>query len=83
MATENVMDFLEAAMTDRTLAEKLAALASENGFECTAEELLELGEAMPIADDETDGAVGGKNPPMKTPTIGGIPIYKKLFPNCW
>ncbi len=61
MAKENIAGFVNAAMTEKALAEKLAALASENGFEFTAEELLELGSARPIDDADMENAAGGVN----------------------
>ncbi len=48
MAKENIAKFFNAAMTDKALAEKLAALAAENGYDFTAAELLELGSAKAL-----------------------------------
>lgn len=45
MAKENIRRFIDVAMTDKSLAEKVAALATEHGFDFTAAELLELGAA--------------------------------------
>ena len=59
MAKENIAKFFEAAMTVKALAEKVAALAAENGYYFTAAELLELGEARPLSDEEA-AATGGK-----------------------
>ena len=59
MAKENINPFFDTAMTDKTLAAKLAALAGENGYDFTAEELLELGAARPLSDGEVAGAAGG------------------------
>ncbi len=59
MAKENIAGFFNAAMTEKALAEKLAALAAENGFEFAAEELLELGSARPIDDADMENAAGG------------------------
>ena len=59
MAKENIGKFFIEAMTDKTLAEKLAALAGENGFAFTAEELLELGAQRPISDEDVEGVTGG------------------------
>ena len=42
MANENITQFFDAAMTDKTLAENISALAAENGYNFTAAELLEL-----------------------------------------
>ena len=59
MAKENIGKFFDTAMTDRALAEKLSALAVENGFDFTAEELLELGAQQPLSDDEAKAANAG------------------------
>ncbi len=59
MAKENIAKFFNAAMSDKALAENLATLATENGFEFTAEELLELGSSRPLSDDEVADAAGG------------------------
>ena len=59
MAKENITKFFNAAVTDPALAEKLAALAAENGCAFTAAELLELGAARPLEDEEATKAVGG------------------------
>ncbi len=59
MAKENIAKFFNAAMTDKALSEKAAALASENGYDFTAAELLELGSARPIADADMENAAGG------------------------
>ena len=37
MEKENIAKFFDKAITDRELAEKLAALAVENGFDFTAD----------------------------------------------
>lgn len=47
MAKENIMKFLEAAIGNRTLADKLSALAGEHGYQFTAEELQSLAAATP------------------------------------
>lgn len=60
MAKENIARFFEAAMTDKTLAGKVAALAVENGCPFTAGEFLEIGEASPLSDEELGDASGGK-----------------------
>ncbi len=59
MAKENIAKFFNAAMADKALAEKLAALAAKHGYDFTAEELLELGKARPLSDDEAADAAGG------------------------
>lgn len=56
MAKENITKFFDAAVTDKTLAAELAALATEHGCDFTADELLELGAAIPLSDDETEKA---------------------------
>ena len=61
MAKENITKFFEAAAADKALAEKLAALAVENGYAFTAAELLELGAARPLEDDEVKKASGGES----------------------
>ena len=57
MTKENIAKFFDAVVTDKTLAAELAALATENGYDFTAEELLELGEAWPLSDDDAEKAV--------------------------
>ena len=59
MAKEDITKFFEAAMTDRALAGKLAALAAENGYAFTAAELLELGAARPLSDGDAETVSGG------------------------
>lgn len=59
MAKENIAKFFDAAATDKVLAGKLAALAAECGYAFTAAELLELGAARPLSDEEAKGAAGG------------------------
>ena len=65
MAKENITKFFEAAAADKALAEKLAALAAENGYAFTAAELLELGAARPLGDEEATKAVGGSRTPSQ------------------
>ena len=60
MEKENIAKFFDKAITDRALAEKLAALAGENGFDFTAEDLLKLGAARPLSDEDMRDAAGGK-----------------------
>lgn len=59
MAKENITKFFDAAVTDKTLAAELAALATEHGCDFTAEELLELGVARPISENEASAVSGG------------------------
>ena len=59
MAKENIAKFFGAAMTDKALAEKAAALAAESGYDFTAAELLELGTARPLSDEELENTGGG------------------------
>ena len=59
MAKENIGQFFDTAMTDKTLADKLSALARESGYDFTEGELLELGAARPLSDDEAADAAGG------------------------
>ncbi len=59
MAKENIAKFFNAAMSDKTLAGKLAALAKEHGCEFTAAELLKYAEAGSISDKELDKVSGG------------------------
>ena len=59
MAKENINKFFNGAVTNPALAGKVAALAGENGFDFTAEELLELGAARPLSDGEVADAAGG------------------------
>lgn len=62
MTKENIAKFFDTAMTDKVLAEKLAALATENGYDFMAEELLEFGAARPIPDEDVENAEGGSLP---------------------
>lgn len=73
MAKENISRFIEAAITDKTLAAKVAALATENEYNFTADELLELGETRPLSDNDAGDARGGG---AVHPGIGG-PVYLK------
>ena len=60
MSKENIAKFFEAAAADKALAEKLAALAAENGYAFTADELLEWGAVRPISDEDAEqNVVGG------------------------
>lgn len=59
MAKENISRFIEAAITDKALAAKVAALATENGYGFTADEFLELGETRPLSDNDAGDARGG------------------------
>lgn len=59
MAKEDITKFFDMAVADKTLAAELAALATENGYDFTAEELLELGETRPISDEESNQIQGG------------------------
>lgn len=59
MVKEVITKFFDAAMTDKVLAEKLAALAEENGYNFTAAELLEVSAIQPITDEEMEIAAGG------------------------
>lgn len=52
-------DFFNAILTDEALAAQVAELAEKAGYHFTAADLLELGEAQPISDDETVQAAGG------------------------
>ncbi len=60
MAKENIAKFFNAAMADKTLAGKLAALAAEHGCAFTAAELLEYAEARSISDKELAKVSGGQ-----------------------
>ena len=59
MAKENINKFFNGAVTNPALAGKVAALAEENGFDFTEEELLELGATRPLSDGEVADAAGG------------------------
>ena len=58
MAKEIITKFFDAAVTDKALAAELTALATENGYDFTAEELLELGMIQPLSNDDAEGASG-------------------------
>lgn len=60
MAKENITKFFDAAMTDKALAARFAALAMENGYDFTAEELLEFGVTRPLSDDEMEKITGSR-----------------------
>ena len=80
MAKENITKFFDTAMTDKVLAKKLAVLAVENGYDFTAEELLEFGVARPIPDNDAEKIHGGTDTNMKT---GNYNIANKRIPqNC-
>lgn len=57
MAKESIVTFSNAIMIDKALAAKVATLAAKHGYSFTAEELLELGAAYPISDDDAGKAV--------------------------
>lgn len=59
MAKENITKFFDAAMTDKALSGKVAALAAEHGYDFTAAEFLELGAARPLSDEDAGDASGG------------------------
>lgn len=61
MAKENITKFFDAAVTDKTLAAELAALATEHGCDFTAEELLELGAVRPLSDADAEKAAAGSH----------------------
>lgn len=46
------------AMTDKALAAKIAALATENGYDFAAEELFEFSAARPLCDADVEKAAG-------------------------
>ena len=62
--------FFEAILTDEALAAQVAELAGKAGYAFTAGDLLELGEAQPISDDETAEAAGG---------LGGAPFKGRIL----
>lgn len=82
MAKGAILNFFDAAMTDQELhkkftelAEEFVELAKENGFDFTAEELLEFGTVQPLFDGDME-RVGGLVTPIRlhTPTP---------FPHTW
>lgn len=60
MAKNNIIKFLNATTTNKELADKVATLATEYGYDFTDEELLKLGYAVPISDEETETIEGGR-----------------------
>ena len=59
MAKENIAKFFDSAMTNKALAEIIAALATEHGYDFTAKELLEFGAMRPLSDADAENAAGG------------------------
>lgn len=55
MIRETIAQFFDAAMTDKTLAAKLAALATEHGYNFRAAELLAFGAKRPLSDEGLEG----------------------------
>lgn len=79
MAKENISRFIDAATTDKALAEKVAVLASENDYDFTADELLEMGAACPFPDNNFKNIRGGIRPfipttPKHPPGPGKKPV---------
>lgn len=64
MAKEAITKFLNKVMTDKELAERLTALATESGYDFTAEKMLEFGSARPLSDGEL-GKVEGDYTPLR------------------
>lgn len=70
MAKENITKFFDAAMTDKVLAEKLAALAAEHGYGFTAADLPGTGDkadsptdtdsVQSLSDTEAESVSGGR-----------------------
>lgn len=69
MAKEVITKFFDAAVTDETLAEELAVLATENGYEFTAAEFLGLGAARPLSDEDVEN-IQGRGVVPGWPTFG-------------
>lgn len=59
MARKNIAKFMEAVVTDQVLAEKFTALAGQQGYDFTVEELLEFGAVLPVSDEDMEQSVGG------------------------
>lgn len=59
MENKNAINFIKAVTADRDLAEKISILAAENGYDFTAEELLEFGDIAPISDEQAGNTTGG------------------------
>ena len=76
MAKENIAKFFDTAMTDKALAAELAALATENGYDFTVAELLELGAAYLISNNDAGKAVaaGGGLPGVLAPLFIENPL---------
>lgn len=60
MAKENIIKFFDAAMADKSLAEKVATLAMKNGYDFTVEELLKLEVDCPLSDKDAENVQGGR-----------------------
>ena len=69
MAKENIARFIDAAMTDKALAAKVAALAAEYGYAFSAAELLEMGEVRPLSDADAEKAAAGAPPGYFPPPL--------------
>lgn len=59
MARKNIAKFMEAVVTDQVLAEKFTALAGQQGYDFTVEELLGFGAVCPVTDEDMEQSVGG------------------------
>ena len=69
-------NFFDAILTDEALAAQVAELAGKAGYPFTAEDLLELGKARPLSDDETAQAAGGSSYQRWTPQFTPRPPCK-------
>lgn len=76
MVKESIVAFSKAIMIDKALAAKVATLAAKHGYSFTAEELLKLGAAYLISDDDAGKAVaaGGGLPGVLAPLFIENPL---------
>lgn len=75
MAKEAIAKFMEAAVTDRSTAEKVSALAAKCGYAFTADELLAVEATQEMSDDEIEEATGGS----ARPNVMGLARTRFIF----
>lgn len=76
MAKGNITGFFEASAANPELAGKVAALASECGYEFTADELLDVGSVQPLSDGDVENASGGQLRPSEDSSQDLTPLER-------